>query len=36
MKAKQLESIMALMMQNKDKFGMDSDDVKEQLNMYNF
>ncbi|KHJ92032.1 hypothetical protein OESDEN_08089 [Oesophagostomum dentatum] len=36
-KAKQLESIMNLMMQNKEKFGMNSeDDIKEQLNMYNF
>ncbi|KAK5970607.1 hypothetical protein GCK32_000398 [Trichostrongylus colubriformis] len=36
-KAKQLESIMKLMMQNQEKFGMSSEeDIKEQLNMYNF
>ncbi|KAK6765662.1 hypothetical protein RB195_025526 [Necator americanus] len=36
-KAKQLESIMSLVMQNQEKFGMTSeDDIKEQLNMYNF
>ncbi|EGT40555.1 hypothetical protein CAEBREN_19100 [Caenorhabditis brenneri] len=32
----QMESIMNLMMQNKEKFGMSSDDIKEQLNLYNF
>lgn len=36
MRAKQLESIMNLMMKNKEKFGMSTDDVKEQLNLYNF
>ncbi|CAI5455759.1 unnamed protein product [Caenorhabditis angaria] len=37
MKAKQMESIMALMMENKEKFGMSSEeDIQEQLNLYNF
>lgn len=37
MKAKQLESIMSLMMQNQEKFGITcEDDIKEQLDMYNF
>ncbi|WKY14968.1 hypothetical protein Q1695_000467 [Nippostrongylus brasiliensis] len=36
-KAKQLESIMSLMMQNQEKFGISSEeDIKEQLDMYNF
>ncbi|KAK6039062.1 hypothetical protein COOONC_23433, partial [Cooperia oncophora] len=36
-KARQLESIMSLMMQNQEKFGITSeDDIKEQLDMYNF
>ncbi|XGW32984.1 hypothetical protein V3C99_017472 [Haemonchus contortus] len=36
-KAKQLESIMSLMMQNQEKFGItNEDEIKEQLNMYNF
>ncbi|PAV65970.1 hypothetical protein WR25_04392 isoform A [Diploscapter pachys] len=34
---RQLEQIMQVMMENKDKFGMPSeDDVKDQLRMYNF
>ncbi|KAE9415736.1 hypothetical protein Angca_002121 [Angiostrongylus cantonensis] len=36
-KAEQLESIINLMMQNKEKFGITSkDDINEQLKMYNF
>ncbi|VDM58168.1 unnamed protein product [Angiostrongylus costaricensis] len=36
-KAEQLESIIKLMMQNKEKFGITSeDDINEQLKMYNF
>lgn len=36
MKNNQMESIMRLMMQNQEKFGMSSDDIKEQMNLYNF
>ncbi|EFO98133.1 hypothetical protein CRE_15393 [Caenorhabditis remanei] len=32
----QMESIMKLMMQNQEKFGMSSEDIKEQMNLYNF
>uniref|UniRef100_A0A1I7TMZ8 Matrix-remodeling-associated protein 7 n=1 Tax=Caenorhabditis tropicalis TaxID=1561998 RepID=A0A1I7TMZ8_9PELO len=32
----QMESIMRLMMQNQEKFGMSSEDIKEQMNLYNF
>ncbi|CAB3399764.1 unnamed protein product [Caenorhabditis bovis] len=36
-KAQQMESIMNLMMENKEMFGMDNEeDIKEQLNLYNF
>ncbi|CAD6185444.1 unnamed protein product [Caenorhabditis auriculariae] len=37
MKAKQMESIMALMMENKEKFGLSNEEeIKDQLNLYNF
>ncbi|CAO4387128.1 unnamed protein product [Caenorhabditis nigoni] len=32
----QMESIMKLMMQNQEKFGMSSEDIKEQMNLYKF
>ncbi|CAI2353003.1 unnamed protein product [Caenorhabditis sp. 36 PRJEB53466] len=36
MKANQMASIMKMMMDNPEKFGMDTEQIKEQMNLYNF